>query len=156
MYSGPTVSREDGFWRVTLKLWKNLSSWIWYLRHPTGKSLSRHNSRNPVIITIFKFMFRVIVLQMDAQTCVERLLNCRCNVITGGEHDLVSGESSVTNSNYKLDVYSKNYKDVEQEVTIVLFYEIFLLKIYIWISFYSMLENMYLKLQSFWRLNCVF
>lgn len=68
---------------------------------------------------------------MDAQTCVERLLNCRCNVITGGEHDLVSGESSVTNSNYKLDVYSKNYKDVEQEVTIVLFYEIFLLKIYI-------------------------
>lgn len=70
---------------------------------------------------------------MDAQTCAERLLNHRCNVITGGEHDLASGESSVTN--YTLDVHSMDYKVVEQDVTIILFYEIFLLKIYIRTSF---------------------
>lgn len=58
---------------------------------------------------IFKNMFRVIVLKVDVQICRERLLDCRHNVVTEIDPDC------------KLDVYSKDYKDVvEQDVIDIL------------------------------------
>jgi len=58
---------------------------------------------------------------MDVQTCGEKLLNHRCDVITGSEHDFTSCELSVTDSVFKLDVRSNNYKDIlEQDVTTLL------------------------------------
>jgi len=73
---------------------------------------------------IFKNMFRVIILKVDVQICRERLLNCRHNVVTENEHNrhyLASCESLGIDPDCKLDVYSKNYKDiVEQDVIDIL------------------------------------
>ncbi|XP_018397943.1 PREDICTED: adenylate kinase 8 [Cyphomyrmex costatus] len=54
---------------------------------------------------------RVIVLKIDVQTCRERLLNRQCNFTTKSEHKFSSCESLMTDPDYKLDVYSNNYKD---------------------------------------------
>ncbi|XP_011863604.1 PREDICTED: adenylate kinase 8 [Vollenhovia emeryi] len=60
---------------------------------------------------------RVIVLKMDVQMCGERLLNHRCDIITGSEHDLATCESSMTDSDSKLDVYSNDHGNIiEQEL----------------------------------------
>lgn len=59
---------------------------------------------------------------MDVQICRERLLNCRHNV-TENEHNhhLVSCESLGIDPDCKLDVYSKDYKNViEQDVIDIL------------------------------------
>ncbi|XP_018349405.1 PREDICTED: adenylate kinase 8 isoform X1 [Trachymyrmex septentrionalis] len=58
---------------------------------------------------------RVIILKIDAQTCRERLLNREWNFTTESEHELSSCESSMTDSDYKLDVHSNNYKDVIEQ-----------------------------------------
>lgn len=69
------------------------------------------------IVTIFKIMFRVIVLKIDVQTCKERLLNRGCDdFIIGSEHDLSSCVSSVTGPECKLDVHSNDYKDIVEDV----------------------------------------
>lgn len=70
---------------------------------------------------IFKNMFRVIILKVDVQICRERLLNCRHNVVIKNKHNLVSCESLRIDPDCKLDVYSKDYKDiVEQDVIDIL------------------------------------
>jgi len=70
-------------------------------------------------------MFRVIVLKIDIQTCRERLLNRGLDLIIENKHDLSSCESSVTNPDCKLDVHSNDYKNIEQDVTIVLYLHIY-------------------------------
>lgn len=58
---------------------------------------------------------------MDVQICGEKLLNHRCDVITGSKHDFTSCEPLVMDSVCKLDVQSNNYKDIlEQDVTTLL------------------------------------
>lgn len=69
-------------------------------------------------------MFRVIILKVDVQICRERLLNYRHKVVTENEHNrhyLASCESLGIDPDCKLDIYSKNYKDiVEQDVIDIL------------------------------------
>ncbi|XP_011059575.1 PREDICTED: adenylate kinase 8 [Acromyrmex echinatior] len=55
---------------------------------------------------------RVIVLEIDIQTCRKRLLNHECNFTS--EHEF-SCESSVTDPDYKLDVHFNNYKDIIEQ-----------------------------------------
>ncbi|XP_029175832.1 adenylate kinase 8 [Nylanderia fulva] len=57
---------------------------------------------------------RVIILKMDTQKCRERLLNRQFNVITGIEYNLALCESLI-DSDCKLDVYSKDYKDIVEQ-----------------------------------------
>lgn len=57
---------------------------------------------------------------MDVQTCGERLLNHRYNIITKSEHNLASCESSATDPD-SLDADSNDYKNIiEQDVTIII------------------------------------
>lgn len=79
-------------------------------------SLNNYNSKNIVIITIFKNVFRVIILKVDVQVCKKRLLN-RYDVITGNEHNFALCESLEVVPDYKLNICPKEYKDiVEQDV----------------------------------------
>lgn len=80
---------------------------------------------------------------MDIQTCEERLLNHRCDVINGSEHDLALCESSVTDPD-SLAPDSNNHKNIiEQNVTTVLSFETFSLKIHISTSFYFIVGKRY-------------
>jgi len=75
---------------------------------------------------IFEIMFRVIILKIDIQTCRERLLNRGLDLITENKCDLSSCESSMTNPDCKLNVHSDDHKDIEQDVTIVLYLHIYI------------------------------
>ncbi|EFN60889.1 Putative adenylate kinase-like protein C9orf98-like protein [Camponotus floridanus] len=61
---------------------------------------------------------RVIILKVDVQICRERLLNCRHNIVTENEHNchyLASCESLGIDPDCKLDVCSKDYKDIVEQ-----------------------------------------
>lgn len=62
-------------------------------------------------------MFRVIILKVNGQTCRERLLNRRYNIVTGSEHNFISSNPKTMYPDCELDIHPKDYEDtIEQDV----------------------------------------
>ncbi|XP_025160179.1 adenylate kinase 8 [Harpegnathos saltator] len=55
---------------------------------------------------------RILVLDVDSETCRLRLLNRRYNVVTGSEHDLISSDFSPMVMGFKLNVHPKDREEV--------------------------------------------
>ncbi|EFN84395.1 hypothetical protein EAI_13578 [Harpegnathos saltator] len=63
---------------------------------------------------------RILVLDVDSETCRLRLLNRRYNVVTGSEHDLISSDFSPMVMGFKLNVHPKDREEVvERDVSVI-------------------------------------